>query len=90
MRDIPYSDKLLSPDSFVEILEAIDDKTHKEPTNEKLKKIQGALYEVLAKVYEYETLYKKEDALFPYEIFINIEVIANQYPHIFSDDIQVE
>ena len=88
MIEIPYSNKILLLDSFVEILEAIDDKVRKEPENNKLRKIQGALYEILTKVHEYETLYKKEDALFPYETFINVEVITNQYPHKFSDDMR--
>lgn len=68
-------------DSFIEILEAVDDRIRKnEPDKiEKLKKIQGALHEVLAKAYEYE-MNKKEDLIFPYETLISIEVTPNQLP----------
>lgn len=74
-------DKILTLDSFVEILEAVDDKIRRnEPDKiEKLRKIQGALYEILAKAQEYET-FKKEDLIFPYETLISIEVIQNQIP----------
>lgn len=88
MAEIPYSNKILWLDNFAEILEAVDDKVHKEPDNVKLKKIQGALYEVLTKAYEYDMLYKKEDALFPYETLINIEVIINQHTHKWTDEMR--
>ncbi len=74
-------DKIFTLDSFVEIVEAFDDKIHKNDPNkiEKLMNIQGALHELLTKVYEYETG-KKEDLIFPYETVISIEVIPNQIP----------
>ena len=53
-------DKILTLDTFIEIVEAVDDKIRKnEPDKiEKLRKIQGALYEILTKAHEFE-IYKK-------------------------------
>lgn len=84
-------DKIFTLDSFIEIVEAFDDKIHKnEPEKiEKLRKIQGALYEILAKAHEYETLKKEENLtlIFPYETLISIEVTPNQIPrHAWTDD----
>lgn len=77
-------DKILTLDTFVEILEAVDEKVRKnEPDKiEKLIKIQGALNEILTKAYEYEMLKKEENLtlIFPYETLINIEVLTNQIP----------
>lgn len=74
-------DKVFTLDSFIEIVEAVDDKIHKSDPEkiEKLRKIQGALYEILSRAHEYET-YKKEDLIFPYETLISIEVTPNQIP----------
>ncbi len=84
------SDKILTLDSFIEIVEAFDDKIHKnEPDKiEKLRKIQGALHEILVKAYEYEMLKKEENLtiIFPYETLISIEVIPNQMPHAWTDE----
>lgn len=77
-------DKILTLDTFVEILEAIDDKIRKnEPDKiEKLRKIQGALYEILAKAQGYDAFKKEENLtlIFPYETLISIEVTPNQIP----------
>lgn len=79
-------DKILTVDSFIEILEAVDDKIQNEPDKiEKLRKIQGALHEILIKVHEYE-INKKEGILFPYETLISIEVITNQLPRLTWTD----
>lgn len=80
-------DKILTLDSFIEILYAIDDKIrNSEPDKiEKLRKIQGTLHEILIKAHEFE-IYKKEDQLFPYETFINIEVVGNQLPRLTWTD----
>ena len=87
-------DKILMLDSFIEIIEAVDDKIRKnEPDKiEKLKKIynskmpsQGALYEILTKAHEFET-YKEKDLLFPYETVIDIQVITNQQLRTWSDE----
>lgn len=80
-------DKILTLDSFIEILDAVDDKIRKnEPDKiEKLRKIQGAIHEILIKAHEFET-YKKEDQLFPYETLISIEVIGNQLPRLAWTD----
>ena len=77
-------DKILTIESFIEILDAVDEKILKnEPDKiEKLKKIQGALHEILIKTYEYDMLKKEENLtrIFPYETVISIEVIPNQLP----------
>lgn len=77
-------DKILMLDSFIEIIEAIDDKIHKEPDNEKLRKIQGALYEILTKInqFEMENKEKVSTMLFPYETVISIEAVPNQIPRL--------
>lgn len=71
-------DKIFTLDSFIEILEAIDDKIHKnEPDKiEKLRKIQGALYEILTKAHELELKNKMHST----ETMISMEVITNQLP----------
>lgn len=80
-------DKILTLDSFIEILDAVDDKIRKNDPDkiEKLRKIQGVLHEILIKAHEFET-YKKEDQLFPYETLISIEVIGNQLPRLAWTD----
>lgn len=81
-------EKILTLDSFIEILYAIDDKIRKnEPDKiEKLRKIQGALHEILTKAHKYE-MQKEEGLLFPYETMISIEVIPNQLPRLtWTDD----
>lgn len=80
-------DKILTLDTFIEIIEAVDEKVRKNEPNkiEKLKKIQGALYEILTKAHEFE-MYKKEDQLFPYETLINIEVVTSQLPRLTWTD----
>lgn len=49
-----YADKIFTLDSFIEILEAVDLKAKNETNNEKLKKIQGALYEILTRAHTFE------------------------------------
>lgn len=77
-------DKILTLDTFIEILEAIDCKISKNEPDKilKLKKIQGAFHEILAKALEYE-MYKKEG--YQYETLISIEVIQNQLPYQYTD-----
>lgn len=79
-------DKILTLDSFIEILEAVDLKIKIEPSNEKLKKIQGALFEILTRTHEFE-VYKKPGQLFPYETLIDIKVVTSQLPRLsWTDD----
>lgn len=75
---MPIPDKILTVESFIEIIEAVDLKLKNEPNNDKLLKIQGALYEILTRAHEFETLHKKPDQLFPYETFIEMTVITGQ------------
>lgn len=77
-------DKILTLDTFIEILKAVDDKIHKEPDNEKLREIQGALYEILAMTHQFEMINKEKVStmLFPYETVISIEVVPNQLPRL--------
>lgn len=76
-------DKIFTLDTFVEIVEAVDDKIRNEPDKiEKLRKIQCALYDILTKAHEFEILKKEEKLtlIFPYETLISIEVTPNQIP----------
>lgn len=76
------ADKIFTIESFVEIVEAVDLKIKNEPDNERLKKVQGALYEILTRAHEFETKFKKPDQLFPYETLIEMIVITGQLPRL--------
>ena len=80
-------DKIFSLDSFTEIVEAVDDKIRKsEPEKaERLRKIQGALYEILTKAQENE-MNKEKCLLFPYDTVISMEVTPNQLPRLAWTD----
>lgn len=73
------ADKIFTIESFIEIVEAVDFKIKNEPNNERLKKVQGALYEILTKAHEFETRYKRPDQLFPYDTLIEMIVITGQH-----------
>lgn len=81
-------DKILTLDSLVEIVEAVNEKASKEPNNEKLQKINGALYELLTRAYKLDTynIEEKSKMLFPYQTVIEINVISGQQLHTWTDE----
>lgn len=81
--------KILTLETFVEIVEAFDDKVQKEPKNEKLKKIQGALHEILTRAYKLDTynIEEKSKMLFPYQTVIEVDVISGQLLHTWTEEL---
>lgn len=88
--------KILTLETFVEIVEAFDDKVQKEPNNEKLKKMhnsnmlsQGALHEILTRAYKLDTynIEEKSKMLFPYQTVIEVDVISGQLLHTWTEEL---